>query len=37
MRALIDGTVSDALEQKIQVLSPDEIERMKAAWKSNQS
>lgn len=37
MRTLIDGTVSDALEQKIQVLSPDEIERMKAAWKSNQS
>lgn len=36
MSILIDGTVEDAKDLGIQTLSPDEIERMKAAWNSNQ-
>ena len=36
MSALIDGTVEDAKEMGIETLSPDEIERLKALWNSNQ-
>jgi hypothetical protein len=32
MSRLIDGTVSDAKEQGIETLSPDELERMKQQW-----
>lgn len=37
MATLIDGTVSEAKELGIETLTPDELERMKAAWKGNQS
>lgn len=33
MSRLIDGTISEAKELGIEVLSPDEIERMKQQWK----
>lgn len=33
MAHLIDGTVDEAKELGIEVLTPDEIERMKALWK----
>lgn len=36
MRTLIDGTVEDAKELGIPTETPDEIERMKALWNSNQ-
>lgn len=36
MSILIDGTVEEAKQLGIQTKSPDEIERMKALWKSNQ-
>ena len=36
MSILIDGTVSEAKQLGIQTLGPDEIERLKALWKSNQ-
>ena len=36
MAYLIDGTVQDAKELGVPTESPDEIERMKALWKSNQ-
>ena len=36
MAALIDGTVEDAKELGIETMSPTDIERMKALWKSNQ-
>lgn len=36
MNALLTGTVEDAKELGIQTESPDEIERMKALWNSNQ-
>ncbi len=37
MSALIDGTVSDAMEMGIDVRTPDEIERMKALWDTKAS
>ena len=37
MSALIDGTVEEAKELGIPTETPDEIERMKALWRSNQS
>ena len=37
MNALITGTVDEAKELGIEVLSPDEIERLKATWNLNQS
>ena len=36
MRCLIDGTVDDAKELGIETETPDEIERMKTLWNSNQ-
>lgn len=36
MAALIDGTVEEAKELGIQTMTPNEIERMKQLWKSNQ-
>lgn len=36
MAALIDGTVEEAKELGIPTETPDEIERMKQLWKSNQ-
>ncbi len=36
MSALIDGTVEEAKELGIQTMTPNEIERMKQLWKSNQ-
>ena len=36
MSALITGTVDEAKELGIETMTPDEIERMKAAWNSNQ-
>lgn len=36
MSILIDGTVEEAKALGVQTLSPNEIERMKALWKSNQ-
>lgn len=36
MACLIDGTVQDAKEMGVRTETPDEIERMKALWKSNQ-
>lgn len=36
MGALIDGTVEEAKELGIQTMTPNEIERMKQLWKSNQ-
>lgn len=36
MGYLIDGTVDDAKELGIETETPDEIERMKALWNSNQ-
>lgn len=35
MAHLIDGTIEDAKELGIQTLTPNEIERMKAAWQRN--
>jgi len=37
MSILIDGTVSEAQALGVPTLSPNEIERLKALWKSNQS
>ena len=34
MSSLIDGVVSDAQEMGIETMTPDELERMKAAWKA---
>ena len=34
MSTFIDGIVSEAKELDIETLTPDEIERMKAAWKA---
>lgn len=36
MSILIDGTVEEAKALGVQTLSPSEIERLKALWKSNQ-
>lgn len=36
MAELIDGTIEDAKELGIETLSPTELERMKAAWHTNQ-
>ena len=36
MAELIDGTIEDAKELGIETLSPAELERMKAAWHTNQ-
>ena len=36
MSVLIDGTVEEAKELGIQTMTPNEIERMKQLWKSNQ-
>lgn len=36
MNALITGTVDEAKELGIETMTPDEIERMKELWKSNQ-
>lgn len=36
MSDLIDGTVQEAKELGIQTMTPDEVERMKQLWKSNQ-
>jgi hypothetical protein len=36
MSELIDGTVSEAKELGIDTRTPDEIERMKALWESQQ-
>lgn len=33
MSVLIDGTVADAKELKIETLTPDELERMKSSWQ----
>lgn len=35
MAHLIDGTIADAKELGIETLTPNEIERMKAAWQRN--
>ena len=37
MSTLIDGVVQEAKELGIETMTPDEIERMKAAWQGNQS
>ena len=37
MSALIDGTVEEAKELGIETLPPNEIERVKSLWNSNQS
>ncbi len=37
MSILIDGTVMEAKQLEIQTLSPNEIERLKNLWQSNQS
>ena len=36
MNVLITGTIDDAKELGIQTLTPNEIERMKATWNTNQ-
>ena len=37
MSTLIDGIVSEAKEQGIETMTPDELERMKAAWQEKAS
>lgn len=34
MSRLIDGTVEEAKELGIETLTPDQVERMKQAWKN---
>ena len=35
MSVLIDGTVAEARELGIETMTPDQLERMKAAWREN--